>query len=272
MERSFPRPSAVAVTNLQVFGAAGPIPVTGFAYQTTRSAVWTLGGPLVTRDRLRLVLDDALVPGLDGEWADGADTYPSGNGRPGGDFSFTVNVLAGDATGDGAVNALDLADVKRRLGRRPGDGITGAGGYSVFADLTADGVVDLGQLAVLISSSLRDPLSRIGVTEVADDETLAVMRGDGPQQGEGTYSCGFHCYPIQATDPATGMARDDVHMWSAPGGTGTHSLPPDFLPGTLAPVDGARVLLVVGPKSPGMRFVRVIPAVRAAQRSQPLAA
>jgi hypothetical protein len=39
-------------------------------------------------------------------------------------------------------------------------------------------------------------------------------------------------------------------------------LPPDFLPGTLAVVDGARLVVVVGPKAPGMRFVRSMPAVR----------
>jgi hypothetical protein len=111
----------------------------------------------------------------------------------------------------------------------------------------------MGQLSALISSSLSEPLSRIGVTEVADDETLAVMRGDGPHEGEGNYACNFHCYPIEATDPASGMPRDDEN---------TFSLPPNALPGALAPVDGARVMLVVGPKSPGLGFVRVIPAVR----------
>jgi len=128
--------------------------------------------------------------------------------------------------------------------------------------LMVDGVSDMGQLSALVAPALREPLERIGITEQPDEEILAVMRGDGPQQGEGTYSCGFHCYAAEATDPASGMPRDDVFMWSAPGGTGTHSLPPDFLPGTLTVVDAARVLLVVGPKSPGMRFVRVMPATR----------
>lgn len=128
--------------------------------------------------------------------------------------------------------------------------------------LSADGVVDMGQLSALITPALREPLARIGITELPDEETLAVMRGDGPQQGDGTYACGFHCYPIEATDPATAMPRDGVHTWSAPGGTGTHSLPPDFLPGSLAPIDGARVLSIVGPRSEGMRFVRSMPAVR----------
>src|SRR3982750_422487 len=77
------------------------------------------------------------------------DTYPSGDGTAGGDFNFRINVLRGDATGEGVVNALDLADVKRRLGRRPGDGVTGAGAYSIFADITADGVVNALDLAAV---------------------------------------------------------------------------------------------------------------------------
>ena len=61
---------------------------------------------------------------------------------------------------------------------------------------------------------------------------------------------------LPAPAPAAPGAGD------APGGTGTHSLPPDFLPGDLTVSDGVRELVVVGPKSEGMRFVRVIPAVR----------
>jgi hypothetical protein len=88
------------------------------------------------------------------------------------------------------------------------------------------------------------------------------MRGDGPQEGEGAFECAFHCYPVEAGDPDTGMPRDEVHTWSAPGGIGSFSLPADFLPGTLTAIEGARILLVVGPQAPGMRFVRVIPATR----------
>ena len=109
----------------------------------------------MTNDKLRLVLAAAGVAGLDGEWTNptaiggAGDTYPSGNGTDGGDFHFRLNVLRGDATGDGSVNALDLADVKRRLGRRPGDGTTGAGAYSIFSDITADGVVNALDLAAV---------------------------------------------------------------------------------------------------------------------------
>jgi hypothetical protein len=126
----------------------------------------------------------------------------------------------------------------------------------------ADGVTDIGQLSVLMSEALAEPLRRIGVDAVADGEMLDVMKGDGPQEGEAAYSCAFHCYPAEAVDPADGMPKDGRYMWRAPGGTGNHSLPPDFLPGDLTSRDGVRQLVVVGPKAPGMRFVRVIPAVR----------
>jgi hypothetical protein len=125
-----------------------------------------------------------------------------------------------------------------------------------------DGVVDMGQLTVLLSEALADPLARIGASGVAKREVLDVMGGVGPQQAEGAYSSTFSFYPIEALDPADRMPRDGVHTWSAPGGTGTHSLPPDFLPGTLPVRDGSRVLAMVGPKAPGMRFARLISAVR----------
>jgi len=51
-------------------------------------------------------------------------------------------------------------------------------------------------------------------------------------------------------DPSSGAARTGVFMWSAPGGTGTHSLPADFRPGDLAPLGGVRVVLVTGKKGP----------------------
>jgi hypothetical protein len=126
----------------------------------------------------------------------------------------------------------------------------------------ADGVTDMGQLCILMSEFLAEPLARIGQQESATPDVLDVMKGDGPQQSEHAYSCAFHCYPREAVDPEDGMPKDDRFMWRAPGGTGTHSLPPDFLPGELTANDGVRELFVVGPKAPGMRFVRVIPAVR----------
>jgi hypothetical protein len=98
----------------------------------------------ITNDKIRLFLDDALLPSLDGEWTDSsaAESYPSGNGTLGGDFSFRLNVLGGDVTGDGQVNALDLSFIKQRLNRTAlNPGVTGAT-YSPFADIDANGSIN----------------------------------------------------------------------------------------------------------------------------------
>jgi hypothetical protein len=141
--------------DLSVRGSAGTIATTGFTYDpTTKTGTWTLAAP-VTIDKLRLVLSAAGVGGLDGDWVNpstttpAGDTYPSGDGTSGGDFNFRINVLRGDATGEGRVDAIDLADVKRRLGRRPADGVTGGGAYSIFADMNPDAFINALDLAAV---------------------------------------------------------------------------------------------------------------------------
>jgi hypothetical protein len=140
--------SSLDQADLQVRGSGGVIPTTAYSYDApTRTGTWTLGSTVAV-DKLRFVLNAAGVTGLDGEWVNPAtatpagDTYPSGNGTAGGDFNFRVNVLRGDTNGDQQVNALDVADVKKRLLRRPGDGVTGSNAYSIFADLNTDGVIN----------------------------------------------------------------------------------------------------------------------------------
>ena len=106
---------------------------------------------------MRLVLNGTGVTGLDGDWVNpstttpAGDTFPSGDGAAGGDFNFRINVLRGDANGDSVVNALDVADIKKRLSRRPNDGVTGANAYSIFADLNADGVINALDVAAVKS-------------------------------------------------------------------------------------------------------------------------
>ena len=141
--------------DLEVRGSAGTLTTSGFTYDApTKTGVWTLSAP-VTIDKLRLVLSAAGVAGLDGDWVNpstttpAGDTYPSGDGSVGGDFNFRINVLRGDATGEGRVDAIDLADVKRRLGRRPGDGVTGGGAYSIFADMNPDAFINALDLAAV---------------------------------------------------------------------------------------------------------------------------
>ena len=142
----------VAADALSVTGASGRrYAPWNFRYDAdSMTATWRLGAS-ADRDRLRFALDAAGVTTpragvrLDGE-AGGA--FPSGNGAAGGDFVFAVDVLAGDSTGDGVVNALDLAGIKRRLGSATADG-PGADGYSLFADVNPGGRVNALDLAAV---------------------------------------------------------------------------------------------------------------------------
>jgi hypothetical protein len=121
-------PDDMRVTGL----LSGQLPAaTAFNYDpVAHVATWTLAGSLLS-DRYTLEVD------ADG----GGVTDASGNRLAGaaggtalGDFVQPLNVLVGDATGDGAVNALDLAFVKARLNTAPA-----AGTFSPFADLNGDG-------------------------------------------------------------------------------------------------------------------------------------
>jgi hypothetical protein len=132
------------------FADAGGAPA--FDYDPlTHLATWRLSQKLPA-DRLLLELDadadtggvhDQLGTYLDGDWVNGADVYPSGNGVEGGDFLFGINVLPGDTTRDGVVSALDLTDVRRRMNTRAADPLsTDPSAYSPFADVNADGRIN----------------------------------------------------------------------------------------------------------------------------------
>ena len=137
--------SSLAQGDLVIRGSNTPTyAVSGYSYNAaTNTGVWTLATP-ITNDKVRLFLDDALVTNFDGEWANAsaAESYPSGNGTAGGDFDFRLNVLRGDATQDGVVNALDLSFIKQRLNRTATNPGSGGAVYSVFGDLTADGSIN----------------------------------------------------------------------------------------------------------------------------------
>lgn len=110
----------------------------------TLVATWTLAEPLEA-DKLLAVVRDTTAGQvhLDGEWrnpvgGEGGGAFPSGDGRPGGDFAFRFNVLAGDANRDGAVDAADVVHLAV-------NGFVDAShaSYDVRHDLDGDGVVNV---------------------------------------------------------------------------------------------------------------------------------
>ena len=114
------------------------------------------------------------VTGLDGDWSNPStatphgDTYPSGDYAAGGDFVFQSCVLSADSNGDQVVNALDVADVKKRLLRRPGDGVTRSNAYSIFADVNADGVINSLDISA-VKARLGQAVNEGGLTDLDVD-------------------------------------------------------------------------------------------------------
>jgi hypothetical protein len=99
-----------------------------------------------------LVLDlsdnvrDALGNRLDGEWPNSFGAFPSGDGLPGGDFLFRVNVMPGDVDRDRNVDQTDFrAVLAAQFSARA------AAAYSPFADLDGNGVISV-QDAVLANN------------------------------------------------------------------------------------------------------------------------
>ncbi len=135
----FTEPVLVHQSDLVVRGGGGfgdVHPSTAFSYNAAVNvATWSFA--TVLRDQLMLVLDGTSANAvtdldgnrLDGEWVNptgysdndpDASIYPSGNGIAGGNFSFAVTILTGDADRDGRVTLEDLADLQGHLGEPSG--------------------------------------------------------------------------------------------------------------------------------------------------------
>lgn len=130
--------SALAISGVNTASySVSPTPTnpTGFTY------TWTVN-TAITGDKLLLKLDDGRVNAsgqmLDGEWTNGVSTGNSGNGTAGGDFLFRVNVLPGDADGDGDVEQDDRMDVRLAMFTAPG-----TGAYDVRRDLNTSGHINV---------------------------------------------------------------------------------------------------------------------------------
>jgi hypothetical protein len=173
----FTEPVTVHREDLRLRSSAGSgtsYAVSDFRYdRETRVATWTLDRP-VQFGQVRLTIDspDGLgaavgvastdgAEALDGEWysgREGVDAFPSGDGVPGTDFAVDFTVWPGDVDRNHHVNALDVAAVKRLLGRSASDATTGGlSGYRIFYDLDGSGRIDALDLAAVKRSLVSQP-------------------------------------------------------------------------------------------------------------------
>ena len=68
--------------------------------------------------------------------ASGADSFPSGDAVPGGDFAFRLNVLPGDVSRSGSVLSNDVTLVRNAQNATPGGAL-----YTIFKDVNASGSI-----------------------------------------------------------------------------------------------------------------------------------
>ena len=165
----------------------------GFSYDSnTFIAAWTFTAPL-TADKLRLLLDDRVADvagnALDGEWTDAVSTA-SGDGAAGGDFSYRMNVLPGDATPSGRVQSGDLIVVRNAQFTRPG-----VAGYSAMLDV--DGTANISSADVIKTRNLQ-------FTRLPDAEPPASPPMQGGQQQVLAANAAFEpaLSVIESTTPA----------------------------------------------------------------------
>jgi hypothetical protein len=148
-------------------------------------AVWTLTTPMDI-DKLLIRLDGTTANAvtnlsgvnLDGDWTDGASTFDSGDGTPGGDFTFRFNVLPGDVDQSGTVGGGDLSVLL-------GSWLSPVPPASPFTDFDGDLTVGAADLSVLLGNWLQglpasEPASATGAPDAESAgaaSTAAVSTG-----------------------------------------------------------------------------------------------
>ncbi len=183
---------AIDPGHAQLFGASVANYATKFEYSgVTWTATWTLLAPIAA-DRLLLQLNGAaggvtsVASGmlLDGEWKDGTSIY-SGNGTAGGNLAFRFNVLPGDASGNGSVQANDVVLLRNAQSCMPGHM-----SYFCTYDVNGSGAVTSADLvltrnrqgislptgAIYSVADAADLVRKINVTSVAGD-TIVIPPG-----------------------------------------------------------------------------------------------
>ena len=125
---------AVRAEDLQVGGVNGRVyPVASFNYNAQSFiATWTLARPLES-DRVSIALSSAVT--------DRGSTPLAGG------YFRGFNVEPGDASRDLRVNGNDILQIRARHGRTTSSPGTGSSAYSIFHDLTGDGVINVLDIA-----------------------------------------------------------------------------------------------------------------------------
>jgi len=108
-------------------------------------ATWTLAAALGADKLLIDLAGDGMDPivdlddnmALDGEWTDGSSSFSSGNGVEGGDFEFRIDVMPGDVSQNGAVQAADFGRVYTKRNTS-----TTTGAYDPMVDVDGSGAID----------------------------------------------------------------------------------------------------------------------------------
>jgi len=163
----FSRDVAAGIDDLSVTGAnLVPYPVREFDHvPSTFTETWILSRQF-GNDQVILNLDgdaggvsDAAGLLLDGEWSDGAQYFPSGNGLTGGDFRFQLNVLPGDVNrSGGAVDAGDLSQVRlRQLTSPTKPGTPPDRSYTIFHDVNGSANINALDLGAVRANQLKAP-------------------------------------------------------------------------------------------------------------------
>jgi probable HAF family extracellular repeat protein len=150
LEIRFDRDVAVPVGAVRITGlVSGPITPASQDFDPKTDVLTVDLGPAVQADIVTVVLDYAINSGgaaLDGESGDPESaSFPSGNGRPGGQTVFRYRILQGDVNRDGFVNVLDVNQLVNAIGTGPGDP-----GFNPGADLNGDGFINVLDVNILV--------------------------------------------------------------------------------------------------------------------------
>jgi subtilisin family serine protease len=143
----------IGANDVVVDNGRAPFTTSNFTYNpTTRTGTWTYDR--VLKGNFTLSISDSIRDlgnsQLDGEFTNptststpSSSTLPSGNGAPGGPFSFRFNIFVGDVNQDGTTTMADLQAIQAAQGATIGNAA-----YSIFLDVDGNGVIDGNDLLV----------------------------------------------------------------------------------------------------------------------------